>query len=273
MGKNQRIRKEKRIEEERRIKEEMKTRRQQGRFWQKFWTRPVFWIYTICFLAIIGYPVMRQEIKLAEIRSRDEAIIHTSMGDITIKLYVNDAPNTAYNFAALAKKGSYNDLIFHRVIKSFMIQGGDPSGDGSGGESIWGGYFKDEINAISLGLDQIMVKDASFLKGQYEDSQLTAAADETVKAFYESEGYKYSGTLNSHKITKGSIAMANSGPNTNGSQFFIATEKDQPHLDGKHTVFGEIISGLDIAVKISEVAVDDKDKPTEDVTINSIEIK
>lgn len=273
MGKNQRVRKEKKLEDEKRIKAEIHERRNQGQFWQRFWARPAFWIYMVCFLAVIGYPILGQYMKIAELKTRDEAVIHTSMGDITIKLYNADAPNTADNFIALARKNYYNGTTFQRVIKSFMIQGGDPKGDGTGGESANGGYINDEINAAYLGLDQIKVSNASFLQGLYDESELTAAADQTLKQFYESKGYVYDDVLQSHKMTAGSIAMANSGPNTNGSQFFIVTEGDQPHLDGKHTVFGEVTSGLDVAVKISEVEVDKDSKPTNPVTINSIEIR
>jgi cyclophilin family peptidyl-prolyl cis-trans isomerase len=135
------------------------------------------------------------------------------------------------------------------VIQGFMIQGGDPSGDGTGGESAGGGYLADEINPASLGLSASQI------------------------AELEKTGYKYDSKLKSHKMDVGSLAMANSGPDTNGSQFFIVTEKAQPHLDGKHTVFGKVKSGLDIVKRISDVAVDENDKPIEPVLINSIEIK
>jgi peptidylprolyl isomerase domain and WD repeat-containing protein 1 len=179
----------------------------------------------------------------------DQAVIHTSMGDIEVELYKEDAPITVDNFINLAKKGYYNNLTWHRVIKGFMIQGGDPTGDGTGGESAGGGYFQDEINPTSLGLSGDQIKKL------------------------EEKGYKYNYKLKSHKMDVGSLAMANAGPNTNGSQFFIVTEKAQPHLDGQHTVFGKVTSGLEIAQKISEVPVDDKDKPTEPVLINSVELK
>jgi len=130
-----------------------------------------------------------------------------------------------------------------------MIQGGDPTGEGTGGESAWGGAFEDEINPDTLGLSSSDISDL------------------------EDKGYKFDRSLNSHKMTVGSIAMANSGPNTNGSQFFIVTEKDQPHLDGQHTVFGKVVKGLDVARAISEVEVDDNDKPKEPVYINSIELR
>jgi peptidyl-prolyl cis-trans isomerase B (cyclophilin B) len=160
------------------------------------------------------------------------AVIKTDKGDITLELYRADAPKTVDNFIKLANEGFYVGTTFHRVIADFMIQGGDPnskdddpSNDGQGGP----GYaFEDEINARSLGL--------------------TA---EEVSAL-ESEGYAYDTNLSSHKMEKGALAMANSGPNTNGSQFFIVTTKAQPHLDGRHTVFGMVTEGLDIANSIAQ---------------------
>lgn len=273
MGKNQRIRKEKKIEEIKRLKEEIKARRESGSFWSRFWVKPVFWIYTVCLVALITYPFVGQYIKISELRTHDEAVIHTSMGEITVKLYNTDAPITADNFIQLARKNYYDSTTFHRIIKDFMIQGGDPKGDGTGGEAAVGGYLKDEINADYLGLNNITVSEASYLKGLYEDSELTSNADITLKQFYESKGYTYNTKLHSHKMVRGSVAMANSGPDTNGSQFFIVTGESEPHLDGKHTVFGEVESGMDIVDKISEVNVDNDGKPTSAVTINSIEIK
>lgn len=148
-------------------------------------------------------------------------IMKTNLGDISLELFAADAPKTVENFIKLSKTEFYNGIKFHRVIKGFMLQGGDPLGNGTGGP----GYtFKDEINA--------------------------------------------------HKLVKGSLAMANSGPNTNGSQFFIVTAESTPWLDGKHTVFGRVISGMDIVSKIENVATDKTrgDHPKEDVIIKSIEI-
>jgi len=154
------------------------------------------------------------------------ATISTSAGDIQLELYPKVAPKTVINFANLAGQKFYDGTKFHRVISDFMIQGGDPnskdddpSNDGQGGP----GYaFEDEINPKSLGLN-----------------------DEQI-ASLESQGYKYNYELESMPVAVGTIAMANSGPNTNGSQFFIVTEKDQPHLYGKHTVFGKVIKGMDV---------------------------
>lgn len=151
------------------------------------------------------------------------AIISTTMGDIKLELFTKDAPKTVENFQKLAAKGYYNGLIFHRVIKTFMIQGGDPTGTGRGGESIFGAKFEDEINA--------------------------------------------------HKIVAGTLAMANAGPNTNGSQFFIVTEQPQPHLDGKHTVFGQVIAGMEVVKKIAAVEVDANDKPKQDIKMTNVKVE
>lgn len=160
------------------------------------------------------------------------AVIETEKGNIKLELYTNDAPKTVENFVKLANEKFYDGTKFHRVVPHFVIQGGDPlskdddpSNDGTGGP----GYkFEDEINPWSLGLDEKTIK------------------------LYESEGYKYRKDLRSHKVTVGSVAMANSGPNTNGSQFFIVTEKDQPSLDGRYTVFGRVIEGMDVVRKIEK---------------------
>lgn len=180
------------------------------------------------------------------------AQIETDKGTITLDLLAAAAPKTVQNFTELAKSGYYDGLTFHRVIDGFMIQGGDPTGTGSGGESTFGGQVEDEINADALGLGDVLVKDASFLQGLYSPSQLQPYQDQTVKQYYEQLGYIYNANLTSVKMTPGVIAMANSGPNTNGSQFFIVTESDQPHLDGKHTVFGSVVEGLDIAQIIEQ---------------------
>ena len=167
---------------------------------------------------------------------RDEnnkiVMMETDKGNIKLELYANDAPKTVENFMELAGKNFYDGITFHRVISDFMIQGGDPlskdddpNNDGTGGP----GYsFGDEINPLNLGLGESTIK------------------------LYESQGYQYDYNLNSHKMEVGVLAMANSGPNTNGSQFFIVTEKAQPHLDGKHTVFGRVLEGMDIVRSIEQ---------------------
>ena len=151
-----------------------------------------------------------------------QATMHTSMGDITLRLFPQSAPKAVENFSTHSRRGYYNNTTFHRVIKKFMIQGGDPLGDGTGGESIWGREFEDEFSA-SLKHDQPFT-----------------------------------------------LSMANAGPNTNGSQFFITTERC-PWLDGKHTVFGRAVGGLDVVKRIEGVRVW-KEKPEEEIRILSIDV-
>jgi peptidyl-prolyl cis-trans isomerase B (cyclophilin B) len=172
------------------------------------------------------------------------ATIETSMGNIVMNLLPKAAPKTVNSFVFLAKSGFFNNLLFHRVIPSFVIQGGDPNGDGTGGP---GYQFADEISATALGLSQSTIKDN------------------------ESLGYKYDNSLPTVKILAGTLAMANSGPNTNGSQFYIALT-DQPALDGKYTPFGEVTSGMDIANEIAAVKTDSSNKPLTNVVIKTISI-
>jgi cyclophilin family peptidyl-prolyl cis-trans isomerase len=153
------------------------------------------------------------------------AVMQTNMGTIEIQLFEDKVPKTVENFAGLAKKGYYDDIIFHRVIDQFMIQGGDPTGTGSGGESLWGGKFKDEFDA-SLKHDE-----------------------------------------------PGVLSMANAGPNTNGSQFFI-TVIPTPWLDGKHSVFGKVINGMDVVYAIGKVETSKPgDKPLKDVVMEEVTIE
>jgi peptidyl-prolyl cis-trans isomerase B (cyclophilin B) len=216
MGKRAKYKREKNEQKRRERKEFVEKMYQQKNPWLRFWTRVDFWIYFVCFVAIIAYPfVMKKEISMG-----DRAVLHTSMGDIEIKLFKTDAPKTVENFSKLTKDGFYSGLTFHRVIKTFMIQTGDPSGDGTGGP-----------------------------------------------------GYTFADEINSHKIIKGTVAMANSGANTNGSQFFIVTDEPQPHLDGQHTVFGEVVSGMDVVKAISEVPTDENDVPLNPIYLNSVELK
>jgi cyclophilin family peptidyl-prolyl cis-trans isomerase len=245
MGKRAKIRREKRESVEKERKDFIKRLETEKNPFANFWKKLNVWVYVVCLLLVIAFPFIRKD----ELVMGDQAIIHTSMGDVEVELYKNDAPKTVDNFVKLSQNGYYDELTWHRVIQGFMIQGGDPSGDGTGGESAGGGYLADEINPASLGLSASQI------------------------AELEKTGYKYDSKLKSHKMDVGSLAMANSGPDTNGSQFFIVTEKAQPHLDGKHTVFGKVKSGLDIVKRISDVAVDENDKPIEPVLINSIEIK
>ena len=154
------------------------------------------------------------------------AVLETNKGTIKFELLEEDAPKTTENFRLLAGKDYYNDVIFHRVIKNFMIQGGDPLGEGYGGESAWGGKFDDEIDAQS-----------ELYAGHYE---------------------------------KGTVAMANSGPNTNGSQFFIM-HIDYP-LPPSYTKFGKVVEGQDVVDQIAFVETNERDKPLEPVVMEKVYI-
>jgi peptidyl-prolyl cis-trans isomerase B (cyclophilin B) len=147
------------------------------------------------------------------------ATLHTNHGAIAIELFDDDAPKTVDNFVGLARKGFYDGVIFHRVIPDFMIQGGDPTGTGSGGP-----------------------------------------------------GYTFEDEANDRKVERGALAMANAGPNTNGSQFFIVTAGACPWLDGKHTVFGRVTDGMDVVDAISALATDGRDRPRDDVVIERVEL-
>ena len=146
--------------------------------------------------------------------SNPHVIFETNQGTIRFKLFAEQAPKTVENFTGLVKKGYYDGIIFHRVIAQFMIQGGDPTGTGRGGQSIWGKPFGDECTP-----------DLRFTK-------------------------------------KGLLAMANAGPNTNGSQFFITTAQT-PWLDGRHTIFGEVVEGYDVVEKIEHSPTGRDDRPVE----------
>jgi cyclophilin family peptidyl-prolyl cis-trans isomerase len=147
------------------------------------------------------------------------ATLHTSKGAVELELYLDDAPKTVENFLKLSGDGFYDGVIFHRVIPDFMIQGGDPTGTGTGGP-----------------------------------------------------GYQFEDEPNEHRVVRGALAMANAGPNTNGSQFFIVTAEATPWLDGKHTVFGRVTSGMDVVDRISAVDRDANDRPREPVTIERVEL-
>jgi peptidylprolyl isomerase domain and WD repeat-containing protein 1 len=158
-----------------------------------------------------------------KIQTGTSAVLHTSMGDIHLRLFPDKAPKAVENFVTHARNGYYNSTIFHRVIRKFMIQGGDPLGDGTGGESIWGKEFEDEIS--DLRHDQPYI-----------------------------------------------LSMANAGPNTNGSQFFITTEKT-PWLDKKHTIFGRAYQGFDVIHQIENAKVPPKkERPEEPISIISISV-
>jgi len=147
------------------------------------------------------------------------ATMNTTEGAITFELFDEDAPKTVENFRKLSSEGFYDGLLFHRVIKDFMIQGGCPRGTGTGGP-----------------------------------------------------GYTFEDEINEHKVVRGALAMANAGPDTNGSQFFIVTADSCPWLDGKHTVFGRATAGLDVVDRLERVATDGGDRPTEPVAIASIDL-
>src|SRR5438132_9891784 len=148
------------------------------------------------------------------------ATMHTTAGAITIELFDDDAPNTVDNFRKLAGDGFYDGLVFHRIIKDFMIQGGCPQGTGTGGP-----------------------------------------------------GYQFEDEFNQHKVERGALAMANAGPNTNGSQFFIVTTEAAPWLDGKHTVFGRVTSGMEAVDAIESQETDARDRPVEPVVIERVDLQ
>jgi peptidyl-prolyl cis-trans isomerase A (cyclophilin A) len=210
-----------------------------------------------------------------------QAEIETNYGDISLQLYPEAAPKTVNNFVFLAKDGFYDGLTFHRVVPGFIIQGGDPNGTGQGDP----GYkFEDEINPNALGLNEILVKDADFLSGLYNPNNAATAgyapnslrknADKTLAEFYDDIiGYDYDYTLPSKPFEPGVIAMANSGPDTNGSQFFITVSGSDPEdLNGRHTVFGKVLEGMDVVDEISKVATNTQNAPEKEVEIEEITI-
>jgi len=190
-----------------------------------------------------------------------EVILHTTEGSITLKLDADAAPKTVTNFIVLAKMGYYDGLTFHRVIPNFMIQGGDPNGNGTGGESVFGTTFEDEINADSYGLHK------KKLKNEVDGALPPELKNATVKDYLQLQGYSFDDKLKSLPMKKGAIAMANSGPNTNGSQFFIIQKKGGTSwLEGKHTVFGMVTDGLDIVDAIANAESHPSDIPVKAIT-------
>ena len=195
---------------------------------------------------------MSQFPQLNEVNEKNPLVtVHTNQGDFTLELFPEVAPKTVENFLTHAKNGYYDGVVFHRVIEDFMIQGGDPTGTGMGGESIYGRTFEDEFSREAFNL-------------------------------------------------YGALSMANAGPNTNGSQFFIVTAKQvpaqmlkqlkdggwpeeiveeyakvggTPWLDHRHTVFGRVIKGMDVVLKIEGVKRNAQDRPLEDVVIESMDVK
>lgn len=240
-------------------------------------------------------------------------LMETTSGELIIELYPAAAPKTVDNFLKLASgekeytdpvtnkqstKPFYNGVAFHRVIPSFMIQGGDRKGDGTGGP---GYQFEDEISATALGLDKMTIKDAPQYQRElqgviqkkvfeklniHSQQDLDAKRDQanvefrkmvsdfeskTVEEVLKEAGYQFKNNLPSRKNDKYTLSMANAGPNTNGSQFFINVA-DNHFLNGKHTVFGKVLGGRAIAETISNVPRDERDKPTTPVAIKKITI-
>ncbi len=270
------------------------------------------WLITFCLIIFLAVPTMVIGQK-ESIEKNPVVLLKTSLGDIQIELFAKDAPLTVANFIGLAegakaftdpvskelvKRPFYDNLIFHRVIKDFMIQGGCPLGSGQGGP----GYkFGDEIDAKGLGLDKLMAVDPE--KGPHPYLAIRSQADfqrailaplfkslniksqedmdkrkgeveakmktMTVQEAFENMGYKYSDKGSAYPLKRGVLAMANAGPNTNGSQFFINLA-DTPWLSGKHTVFGKVIKGMDVVDKIGRIEVGKGSRPLKDVKIISI---
>lgn len=192
----------------------------------------IFIILTVALLACSGNeekkekPITKVEDEVKELLNINDneklvATVKTNVGDFEIELFASKTPKTVENFVGLATTGKYDGVIFHRVIPQFMIQGGDPTGTGRGGESFWGGKFEDEFD-VSL-----------------------------------------------HHDKAGILSMANAGPGTNGSQFFI-TLIPTPWLDGKHSIFGEVVSGMDVVTSIGVTKTGTMDKPVEDIIIETI---
>jgi len=169
-----------------------------------FTMKRVFLVFSFLFLTFFSERISAM--------GQNIVVLETNQGNIEIQLKNDIAPKACENFTKLVEKGYYNGLIFHRVIKGFMIQGGDPTGTGAGGQSIWGKPFEDEVTPVAK--------------------------------------FDYAGIL----------AMANSGPNTNGSQFFITCAKT-PWLNMHHTIFGEVVSGMDVVQKIENAPADSGDRP------------
>ncbi len=181
------------------------------------------------------------------------AVMHTSMGDITVQFFEDAAPKAVENFLTHAKDGYYNDLIFHRVIKDFMIQSGDPQGTGIGGESIWGKPFDLEVvdNAYNLRGALCMANTGVPCSNgsQFYIVQQGKLTDLTF-AMYESYGYSF----------------------TEKQKELYAEYGGAPYLDGGYTVFGQVVSGMDVVDSIAGVSVDSADKPLEDVVLESVEV-
>ena len=229
MGKTQRLKEKRRAEKE----EMLSGKKDKNKKTKKAIAAFVF----LCLIFLIGYMIINS-FSNEEFEDKDSqtpvqesseniSVLETNFGMIKIKMFPKSAPKTVENFKKLAKEGFYDGVRFHRVIRDFMLQTGDPnskdndwSNDGMGGP-----------------------------------------------------GYTFEDEINDYKIVRGRVAMANSGPDTNGSQFFIVTAEAAPWLDGKHTVFGEVVEGMDVVDKIEAAKTNENDHPLEDITITKISIE
>ena len=184
------------------------------------------------------------------------AVVNTSAGEFTIELHEDSAPYSVNNFVYLSNVGYYDNSSFHRIINNFIVQGG-LSADGRSPDYA----LTDEINADSLGLSDILVKDAVWLQGIYDandpttqaflPANLSENATKTVKQFYKDElGFSYRTDIESKKAEQWSVGLSNEGPDTASSQFFIITRTAQPHLDGRYTIFGEVTQGHAVVQEI-----------------------
>lgn len=221
MGKAQKLKEQRKIE---RITQEKSRQKKKKK-------REIILILIILIL-VIGAGFIFYTFRINKEKNIVIAVIETDKGDIELELYKDVAPKTVENFVKLAQDNFYDGITFHRVIPDFIIQGGDPlskdddpANDGTGGP----GYsFEDEINPKSLGL-----------------------SDKAIQEL-EAQGYAFNYNLKSISHDVGVISMANAGPNTNGSQFFIVTKESQPQLDGRHTAFGKVVKGMDVVRRIKQ---------------------
>ncbi len=214
------------------------------------------------------------------------AVMTTSMGTISIRLFPEAAPKTVYNFKKLAQQGYYDGLTFHRVIEDFMIQGGDPKGDGTGGESVWGESFEDEFNTNLVNLrgslamansgsntngSQFFINQAGPVESSFWDSmktnydQLKEMSDEEKQSVQMYYGYTFLNTDMISDTYKKLYEEQGGNPSLDGAYNAFNPQRG-------HTVFGQVFEGMDIVDKIAAVDTDDNDKPKEDVTIEKLEI-
>jgi len=221
MGRQQKLKKIRKIEQ-----------KKQEEFKKKKKKKQMIIYLSVLFLLIVVIVSLILFVRYWRGKDIKRVVIETEKGDIKLELYSNVAPKTVENFIKLTEEGFYDGTTFHRVVPDFVIQGGDPlskdddpSNDGTGGP----GYtFEDEINPISLNLNLVKIKELEKL------------------------GYNYRTDLESIPHDIGVISMANSGPNTNGSQFFIVTTRPQPELNGRHTVFGRVYEGMEVVRSIKQ---------------------